>query len=36
MLSNVVHEINELGTGTDSFSDPAAEEALVAAANTGD
>jgi len=36
MRSNVVYEINELGTGTVSFSDPAAEEALVAAAKRGD
>lgn len=36
MLSNVVHEINELRTGTVSFSDPAAEDALVAAAKRGD
>jgi len=36
MLSAVVYEIDELGTGTVSFSDPAAEEALVAAAKAGD
>src|SRR5215469_9235650 len=36
MLSNVVNETRELGTDTVSFSDPAAEEALVAAAKTGD
>jgi len=36
MLSNVVYEINELGTGTVSFSDPAADETLVDAAKKGD
>ena len=36
MLSNVVYEINELGTGTVSFSDPAADETLVVAAKKGD
>jgi RNA polymerase sigma-70 factor (ECF subfamily) len=36
MRSNVVYEINELGTGTVSFSDPTAAEALVAAAKRGD
>ena len=36
MLSNVVYEINELGTGTVSFSDPAADEMLVVAAKKGD
>jgi RNA polymerase sigma-70 factor, ECF subfamily len=36
MLSSVAYEINELGAGTVSFSDPAAEEALVAVAKRGD
>jgi len=36
MLPNVVYEINELGAGTASFSDPAADETLVAAAKRGD
>jgi len=36
VLSNVVYEINELGAGTASFSDPAADETLVAAAKRGD
>ena len=36
MLSNAVYEINEPRTGTVSFSDPAAEEAFVAAAKRGD
>lgn len=35
MLSAIVHEIDELGTGTVSFSDPT-EEALVAIAKSGD
>jgi RNA polymerase sigma-70 factor (ECF subfamily) len=36
MLSNVIYEINEVGAGTVSFSDPAADETLVAAAKRGD
>jgi RNA polymerase sigma-70 factor, ECF subfamily len=36
MLSDVVYEVNELGAGTVSFSDPAGEEALVAVAKRGD
>ena len=36
MLFTVVYETKELGTDTVPFSDPAAEEALVAAAKTGD
>jgi RNA polymerase sigma-70 factor (ECF subfamily) len=36
MSPSLMYEINELGLCTGSFSDPATEEALVAAARTGD